>query len=177
MVHNLRHLINQHSFVEGLDNDLFDPSRIFSVRSFSLQVVRNAASSMTVHPPVKMVWKNLAPPRVELLVWFILLERLSTKDRLTRFNCSSLNDLMYVLLWLSLIYVVLWSVWRIRNKVIFEHSEPNWELEILMVKTWLGYWAKVWCHDLPFCVDQFVNNLNLIQKWHGNTNPRRLQAG
>ena len=182
---------------------------------------------MSVHPQVKMVWKNLAPPRVVFLVWFILLGRLSTKDRLSRFNCRSVSDLNCVLcstsvesvanliftcpatwfmwykcfqwwgvnrcyrnypimffkawegetfwgferkLWLSLMYVVLWTIWRIRNKIIFEHQEPNWELESLMVKTRLGYWATGWSHDLPFSANQFVNNLEVIQKCVGTPN-------
>ena len=62
----------------------------------------------------------------------------------------------------------------IRNRVIFEQYEPNWELEIQLVKTRLGYWAKGWCHDLPFSTDQFVNNLHLIRKWNGNTRSRRI---
>ena len=32
------------------------------------------------------MWKNLAPPTVELLMRLILLERINTKDRLYRFN-------------------------------------------------------------------------------------------
>ena len=59
-------------------------------------------------------------------------------------------------LWISLMYVVLWSIWRIRNRVIFEQYTPNWELESRMIKTSLGYWAKGWCVDLPFSAEQFV---------------------
>ena len=179
MIQDLLNDINQHSFIEGLDDALlwkFDSSGIFSVKSFSLQVIRDTISSMSVLPQVSLVWKNLAPLRVELLVWFILMERLSTKDRLIRYNCTSVNDPTCVLcsdgvesvrhlfftcsatwalwyncfqwwgviwccpndpisffkawegtpfsgferkLWISLIYVVLWTIWRVRNRVIF----------------------------------------------------------
>ena len=81
----LLHLINQHNFVEGLDDEpfcIFDGSGKYSIKSLSLQVVWAAASSMTMQTQVSIVWKNLAPPRMEFLVWFILQERLRTKDRL-----------------------------------------------------------------------------------------------
>ena len=56
-------------------------------------------------------------------------------------------------LWTSLIYVVLWTIWRIKNKVIFEHYMPTSELEIQLIKTRLGFWAKGWCQDLPLSAD------------------------
>ena len=67
-------------------------------------------------------------------------------------------------LWVSLIYVVLWSTWRIRNRCIFEQYVPNWELELRMIKTRLGYWARGWCSELPYSPEQFVNNLDHIRK-------------
>ena len=100
MLQNLMLLISQHSFVEGLDDELlwkFETLGEYFVKSFSLQVVHNVASSMALNSQVRMVWKNLAPPRAELLVWFILLGRLSTKDKLSRFGCRSTTNPNYVL--------------------------------------------------------------------------------
>ena len=34
----------------------------------------------------KRVWKGLGLLKPEILVWFVLLERLNTKDRLRKFN-------------------------------------------------------------------------------------------
>ncbi|XP_029148758.1 uncharacterized protein [Arachis hypogaea] len=32
------------------------------------------------------IWKGLVPPRVELFIWFVLIDRVNTKDRLCRFG-------------------------------------------------------------------------------------------
>ena len=234
MLQDLLELISQYSFVDGLDDQLlwkFDTSGNFSVKSFSLQVVRDAASTLVVNSQVRMVWKKLAPPRVEILVWLIMLGRLSTKDRLVKLNCISILDQNCVLygadiesvshlffscplawllwhrcmqwwgiywclpnepivffkawegapyrgferkLWISLLYVVLWTIWRIRNRVIFEQYTPNWELEVQLIKTRLGYWTRGWCQDLPFTAGQFATDFDHIRKWRVKNNIRRL---
>ena len=100
LLQDLLHLISQYCFVEGLEDQVmwkFDTDGNFSVKSFFLQVVRDAASSLGIHSQSRLVWKKLAPPRVELLVWFIMMECLSTKDRLTRFNCTFVTDQTCVL--------------------------------------------------------------------------------
>ena len=69
LVQNLLQIVNQNNFVEGLEDEIlwqYDSSGKFSIKSFSLQVFRNAATSLSVHSQTKIVWKGLAPPRVEL---------------------------------------------------------------------------------------------------------------
>ena len=75
-------------------------------------------------------------------------------------------------LWVSLLYVVLWSIWRIRNRCVFEQYVPNWDLELRMIKTRLGFWARGWCSELSYSPEQFVNNLDHIRKWKGNVKSR-----
>ena len=70
--------------------------------------------------------------------------------------------------WISLLYVILWTIWRITNRVIFEHYTPNWELEVELINTRLGYWARGWCQEIPFFADQFAMNLDMIRKGCGN---------
>lgn len=53
LVLELLQIIEQFSLVEGLDDEIlwkYDPSGKFTVKSFSLQVFRSVASSMTVYP-------------------------------------------------------------------------------------------------------------------------------
>ena len=86
--------------MEGLDDEIlwrFDAFGNFSVKSFSLYVFRSAAPLLPIFDHAKVVWKGLAPLRVELFVWFIILERLNTKDHLRRFNCISEEDSKYIL--------------------------------------------------------------------------------
>ena len=75
---------------------MLDSTSKFSIQPFSLQVFRSAAPILPIFNHAKMVWKGLAPPRVELLVWFILLGRLNTKDRLCRFNYIVAEDSLCV---------------------------------------------------------------------------------
>ena len=67
-------------------------------------------------------------------------------------------------LWSSLLHVALWSLWRIRNRFIFENFKPNWELETQQLRIWLGYWAKSWCPKLPFSTEYFARHLDLVRK-------------
>ena len=39
------------------------------------------------------VWRGPAPSKAELLVWFLILGRLNTRDRLRRLNVLRINDL------------------------------------------------------------------------------------
>ena len=38
------------------------------------------------------VWCKMAPPKVEMLVWFMLLGKLNTKDQLARLNIIISNS-------------------------------------------------------------------------------------
>ena len=33
-----------------------------------------------------------------------------------------------------MMYVVLWSIWKVRNRIIFESYPPNWDFEIQQLK-------------------------------------------
>ncbi|KAK7268945.1 hypothetical protein RIF29_21656 [Crotalaria pallida] len=65
----------------------FDRTGTFTVKSFQVASVGNGFISNTV----RNVWRGLAPPRAELLVWFVLLNRLNTRSRLKRLGIIS-ND-------------------------------------------------------------------------------------
>ncbi|XP_072066904.1 uncharacterized protein [Arachis hypogaea] len=43
------------------------------------------------------IWKGLAPPRVELFVWFVLVGKVNTKERLSRLRIISQDDKRCVL--------------------------------------------------------------------------------
>ena len=143
----------------------------------------------------KLAWRNVAPPRAQLLIWFILQGRLNTKQRLFRFRFPGVEDELCVLcreepetidhiifhcrfssnlwyfgckcwnltfcmpkdpiscfltwmdtpfrrfdkkIWSSLFYVISWSIWWLRNKVIFEKMKPNWDVEKKLL-LWLGH--------------------------------------
>ena len=64
----------------------FDKNKDFSIKSFSLQVQKLQHASNLEVTPTRVIWRGLAPPRVELLLWFVMLRKLNTKERLYRFN-------------------------------------------------------------------------------------------
>ena len=46
-----------------------------------------------------------------------------------------------------LFFVVIWSVWGIRNKIIFQNGEANWNGFVEVLKNrWLS-WAVEWLQD------------------------------
>ncbi|XP_015962159.1 uncharacterized protein LOC107486122 [Arachis duranensis] len=67
----------------------------------------------------RTIWKGLVPPRVELFVWFVLIGRVNTKDRLSRFGIISQDNVTCVLcnnevedvrhLFLGCVFA--WQVW------------------------------------------------------------------
>ena len=128
MFQNLLQCIDQHNFVEGLDDEIpwkFDSSGNFSIKSFSLQVFRSTTAMIPIFNHAKIVWKGLAPPRVELLVCFIRLGRLSIKDRLCRFSYIVVEDSLYVFCSsdqesISYLFFACPIVWR------FWHNCMNW---------------------------------------------------
>ena len=63
--------IDQHNFIEGINDEIlwrFDSSGDFSVKSFSLQMFRSVVPLLPIFNRAKIVWKRVAPLRVELLV-------------------------------------------------------------------------------------------------------------
>ncbi|MED6113242.1 hypothetical protein PIB30_118904 [Stylosanthes scabra] len=69
-----------------------DNKCIFSVKSFVSVLYKN--NNREVEPNMyafaKNLWKGLVPPRVELLVWFVILGKMNTKDRL--FEIGMIRD-------------------------------------------------------------------------------------
>ena len=75
MVAELLLVINQHHYLEGVSDECvwpFYPSGVFSVSSFSMQVFKTIVADSTDWLVGRKAWKNLVPPRAELLMWFIL---------------------------------------------------------------------------------------------------------
>ena len=95
MVAKLFLAINQHHYFEGVSDEcrwMFDLFGVFSVSSFSMQISKTIVVDSIDWLARRKAWKNLAPPRAELLMWFILQRCLNTKDRLLKFNYIGSSD-------------------------------------------------------------------------------------
>ena len=65
---------------------------LFSVSNFALQV--NKQLEIASSPPHQgiLAWRNVAPPRAQLHIWFLLHGKLNTKVRLYRFGVKGIDD-------------------------------------------------------------------------------------
>ena len=174
----------------------FEPSGCFLMKFFGLQVAKIDKQQTGNKIQGRKVWRGVVTPSAELLVCFILMESLNTKDKLCKMNCLSPNDTLCVFcsnepesiehlfftccytmkiwyaclnwwslvwcnpknpgmffdawlgapfkgfekrMWISLTYVVFWTVWWIRNRMVFEDFKPDWNFEIQLIKVRLGH--------------------------------------
>ncbi|KAL4287989.1 hypothetical protein AHAS_Ahas19G0241300 [Arachis hypogaea] len=76
----------------------FDRQGVFSTNSF-VQVLQaeTLPEEVTSYSFTKTIWKGLVPPRVELFIWFALIGRVNTKERLCRFGIVNQGVTMCVL--------------------------------------------------------------------------------
>ena len=69
-----------------------DKSSSFLVSNFVLQVYRQMAIGSHSSDIGRLAWKNIAPPRAQLHLWFLLHGRINTKDRLFRHGIQGVED-------------------------------------------------------------------------------------
>ena len=63
-----------------------------------MQLARNMLhANMESQNIFKNIWVGIAPPRVEMMVWFAIIGKLKTKDRLNKLNILQARDLRCVL--------------------------------------------------------------------------------
>nr|XP_025652765.1 uncharacterized protein LOC112748737 [Arachis hypogaea] len=76
----------------------YDKQGIFSTNSFvQLLQVEMAPEDIQSYSFTRTIWKGLVPPRVELFVWFVLVGRVNTKERLSRLRIIHQQDTLCVL--------------------------------------------------------------------------------
>ena len=68
-------------------------------------------------------------------------------------------------LWFSFYCAVVWSIWKLRNKIIFNNHSPYWNFEVIMLKTNIGYWLKGWCLSSPFSPHSMISGLEEVRWW------------
>ena len=66
-------------------------------------------------------------------------------------------------LWISLFFVVVWSIWYERNQAVFLNKIINWENVNYLIKLRLGYWVKGWCHEIPCGPEIFAHYLEGVR--------------
>jgi len=77
-------LVHRHPMRNERDRVQWGTKESFSVRDLILKANNLLQDGAAVDSLVCTVWSNIAPPKVELMLWLALLERLNTKDLLVR---------------------------------------------------------------------------------------------
>ncbi|XP_057734391.1 uncharacterized protein LOC130949772 [Arachis stenosperma] len=101
----------------------FDKTGIFSINSF-VQVMQEAAPprEITSYNFTSAIWRGFVPPRIELFSWFVLIERVNTKERLCKLGvlgqldnmctlcCKSIESVFHLFVGCEFIWQV-WGAW------------------------------------------------------------------
>lgn len=75
-------------------------------------------------------------------------------------------------LWISLFFVVMWSLWNQRNSVVFDKSQTDWVDFCYVIKFRLCFWLKGWNQDAPFSPGEVVTKLDCVKMWRKRKEPR-----
>ena len=63
-------------------------------------------------------------------------------------------------------YVVVWTLWNLRNKLVFEDMKPDWELEKRQIKVRWSYWLKSWMANEQEMIESLSSDRSSLRKWH-----------
>ena len=61
--------------------------------------------------------------------------------------------------------VVIWSLWNIRNRMVFKNFKPDWELEMRQIKVRWGFWLKSWLEVRNNMPSALVSNPLALRRW------------
>ena len=225
LYNNFWERIQQHELQLGLDDAVrwrLHPSAVLTTKSFCNSVDNLLAGNSIGNSFAGLAWNGLAPPRAEILIWFVLQKRLNTRERLAMlkiippvaaicpFCVAAVESVSHILfdcsfswkiwsgcfhwwemnwccqrepleffqawcgipfrgiekkMWISLFYVVVWSLWNIRNRVVFEGFKPVWEFEDRQVKVRWAYWLKAWMSTNSRMIEELQANPSALRKW------------
>lgn len=118
--------------------------------------------------------------------WGIQLPITNTCEEWLDILCGTVDGSFRRKLWISLFYVVLWTIWNIRNRVVF--WMVDWNHELQQIKLRLEFWMKCWESECPYRLGDPTLNLEGVSAWvkapkqqtiklSGNHHPRHLRCG
>ncbi|XP_074266276.1 uncharacterized protein LOC141588747 [Silene latifolia] len=203
----------------------FDKTRCYTTKTFVNAFYKLKYTDLDRKHWFNQVWKGLAPPRYEILLWAILWKRVNTKNRVLKWKEMSWEELRILrcifcreelktlshlflhckfswqlwtgicdawdttwvcplevddafLMWYDSHFVGferrLWEVffiatvtliWELRNEVIFENKSPNWTCLVDQVFLRVGLWGKAWKKNLPYTLEEWLNNWKAMRSW------------
>ncbi|QHN83409.1 uncharacterized protein LOC107621492 isoform X1 [Arachis ipaensis] len=122
----------------------------FSVKSF-LNVLyknKNLGQEPNMFNFYNNLWRSLVPPRVEIFVWFVILERVNTKDKLVRCGILPTSEITCVI------------CGKAPESVhhLFFTCEYAWKLWGSALRFWNILW--VWAGDPRQCFESWIHGAN-----------------
>jgi len=73
-----------------------------------------------------------------------------------------------------LFFSMAWSMWLLRNDVIFKQKIPNYDTLFFFIVTWLCLWLKAIEHDFPYSSSDLLRSVEGLIRW---TNSQTLRTG
>ncbi|XVE69060.1 hypothetical protein DITRI_Ditri09bG0119300 [Diplodiscus trichospermus] len=66
-------------------------------------------------------------------------------------------------IWNMSFFVVLWSIWKLRNEVVFKSGGLDWERVIDLIKWRVGLWGKARWPEISICLEDFIRCPSLVK--------------
>ena len=64
--------------------------------------------------------------------------------------------------WCATFFAVAWSIWLMRNEVIFQQKAVNVEILCNLVKWRVSFWTRAWKADLPYKEEEIARNFSSL---------------
>ena len=68
----------------------------------------------------------------------------------------------YRKLWCTTFFAVAWSLWLVRNEIIFQHKELDMELLCNLIRWRVACWTKAWKEKLPYNCNELARKFDVI---------------
>ncbi|MBA0721296.1 hypothetical protein Golax_008855 [Gossypium laxum] len=154
---------------------IHDNNGVFSLKKLSKLLIKGVED---ISFAFDKIWKLKVPPRVKSFLWMISINRLPTKEFLTRRGvqlrqlergCSWCDkELESANLWLISVTATYWSVWLARNELVFErkwstannllfHSKMQALIQVRAVQEELRVQERSWYVWVKFNVSGVAN--------------------
>lgn len=123
------------------------------------------------------IWKYVAAHRVQCFAWLIQLGRVKNWCLLASvgYNSGCTRHIVQILRersrvlnsrqkinWDCIPIAVLWSIWNMRNKFIFDNVPLDWVEVVELIKLIFILWVRTKCVPNTYSLDIFINNLDSI---------------
>ncbi|KAK9000846.1 hypothetical protein V6N11_081330 [Hibiscus sabdariffa] len=125
----------------------------FSVKSLVNKVL---VGSLSGGVRESVVWRGVAPPKVEMFVWLVIRQRIPVKTELAIRGVSVTSNTLCPLcglvpesvvhllfnysIWHFFPYAILWTVWLVRNDIVFANGRLDLVQLFFLVRTRVASW-------------------------------------